>query len=60
LRFNCIEQDYIKYVIEDNGIGRAQAAQYRQKNKPFHKSVGLKITEERINLFNRTVKGVMG
>lgn len=47
-----LENDYIKYVIEDNGIGRSQAEDYNKLNKLHHKSVGLKITEDRIRLFN--------
>ena len=45
--------DFIKYTIEDNGVGRKQSAQYNLKNKPGHKSVGLQITMDRINYFNR-------
>jgi LytS/YehU family sensor histidine kinase len=48
-----LENDYIKYVIEDNGIGRTQAEDYNKINKLHHKSVGLKITEDRIHLFNQ-------
>jgi len=44
--------DFIKYTIEDNGIGRQKSAVYNRQNKPHHKSVGLKITENRIQIFN--------
>jgi len=44
--------DFIQYTIEDNGIGRQQSAAYNSKNKPHHKSVGLKITDNRIHIFN--------
>ena len=47
-----LENDKIKYVIQDNGVGREKAKEYNKKNKPYHKSVGLKITEDRINIFN--------
>ena len=43
----------IHYIIEDNGIGRDQSKIYNQINKPFHKSVGMKLTQDRINIFNR-------
>lgn len=43
----------ILYSIQDNGIGREKAKVYNMQNKPFHKSVGLKITEERINMYNK-------
>jgi hypothetical protein len=43
----------IHYTIEDNGIGRAQSGAYKDLNRPFYKSVGMKITQERINIFNQ-------
>jgi Histidine kinase len=43
----------IHYIITDNGIGRDQSKIYNQLNKPFHKSVGMKLTQDRINIFNR-------
>ena len=43
----------IHYIIQDNGIGRDQSRIYNQLNKPFHKSVGMKLTQDRINIFNR-------
>ncbi len=46
-----LEEDSIKFIIQDNGIGRIQSAEYNRLNKPYHKSVGLKITEDRINLY---------
>ncbi len=51
-----LEGDKIKYTITDNGIGREKAKVYNMQNKPYHKSVGLKITEERINIFNEQDK----
>ena len=48
-----LQQDYIKYIVEDNGVGNAQAAAYKEKNRPGHQSLGLLITKERINIFNR-------
>lgn len=48
-----LENENIKYVVQDNGIGRKKARTYQELNKPYHKSVGLKITEERINMFNQ-------
>lgn len=48
-----LEKNMIHYVIEDNGIGRDQSRIYNQLNKPFHKSVGMQITQDRINIFNQ-------
>jgi hypothetical protein len=39
--------------MQDNGIGREQSRVYNELNKPFHKSVGMKLTQDRINLFNQ-------
>ncbi|MEO6550328.1 MAG: histidine kinase [Ferruginibacter sp.] len=44
--------EYIQYTIEDNGVGRVQSAAYNIQNKPHHQSVGLKITESRVKIFN--------
>ena len=51
-----LQNDMIKYVIQDNGIGREKARIYNLQNKPYHKSVGLKITEDRISRYNKTMQ----
>ncbi|MEO6837339.1 MAG: histidine kinase [Ginsengibacter sp.] len=48
-----LKDDYITYIIEDNGIGRELSEKYKIHNKPDHKSVGIELTRERINLFNQ-------
>ena len=48
-----LEDDYIIYTIQDNGIGRVQSAAYKEQNKPSHKSMGMQITLERINIHNQ-------
>ena len=48
-----LKDNMIHYIIEDNGIGREQSTKYKDLNKPFHKSVGMKITQDRINIFNQ-------
>jgi LytS/YehU family sensor histidine kinase len=47
-----LENDYIIYTIEDNGIGRKKSIEFNQQNKPYHKSVGLSITKDRLRLLN--------
>ncbi|MBC7866313.1 MAG: histidine kinase, partial [Gloeobacteraceae cyanobacterium ES-bin-316] len=49
--------DHIQYSIEDNGIGRKMAATYKQQNELAYGSMGMQITEERINIFNQQVNG---
>ena len=51
------EKNYIHYIVEDTGIGRKKAAEYKKLNKPMYQSMGLDITNERINLFNQNNKG---
>ena len=48
-----LENHAIKYVVLDNGVGREMGWKYKTQNKPNHKSIGLKITAERIALLNR-------
>ena len=52
-----LNNGHLLYTIEDNGIGRQQAATYNKQNKRHHKSVGLAITEDRVHIFNGTVSG---
>ena len=47
-----LENNYIIYDIEDNGIGREQSKKYKNQNKPYHESLGLQLTQERIDIFN--------
>ncbi len=48
------ENDWIKYLIIDNGVGRARAEELKNINKPGHISYGINISKERINLFNQS------
>lgn len=41
------------FQIEDDGIGRAAATELRERNFPTHKSMGIKLTEERLQLINQ-------
>ena len=41
-------------VIEDNGIGRKRSQEIlKEKNSEFHKSVGMSITQERLDIINQ-------
>ena len=52
---NCIKisevQNCIKVEIEDNGVGREQSF-LTQKSKLKKKSMGMKMTQERLDVFN--------
>jgi LytS/YehU family sensor histidine kinase len=47
-----LEDDYIIYTVPDNGIGRVQSGIYKKANSSYYKSLGLEVTEERIDIFN--------
>jgi len=51
-----LEGGWIKYTITDNGVGRATAMDIKNRNRPEHKSFGIRITTERLQLHNRTGK----
>ena len=55
-----LEGEYIHYIIEDNGIGRVRSEKYKRHNKPDHKSIGIELSEERINMFNQQYNGEGG
>ena len=47
------EQHYLHICIEDNGVGREEAKRQKSKTATRHKSHGMKITAERIEIVNR-------
>ena len=52
LRFSKISKKFIMCEIEDNGIGRKKAAEYKSKDPIKHKSKGTAIVQKRIKLLN--------
>ena len=46
------ENGYLRCSIEDNGIGRARAAELKSRNSTRKKSMGMGITNDRINIIN--------
>ncbi len=54
LKINIYEEnDTVIFQIEDDGIGREAAMKLREQNFPAHKSMGIKVTEERLQLINQ-------
>jgi PAS domain S-box-containing protein len=45
--------DTIVFEIEDNGVGRSEAMKLRQRKFPAHQSLGLRLTEERLELIRQ-------
>lgn len=46
------ENGYLQCSIEDDGIGRARAAELKSRNSTRKKSMGMGITKDRINIIN--------
>jgi sensor histidine kinase YesM len=47
-----LQNGYIVVRVEDNGIGRVKAAALKANNPIQKKSLGLKVTQDRISIFN--------
>jgi LytS/YehU family sensor histidine kinase len=47
-----LKNEIIEYTVTDNGIGRKKAQELKQINKPELQSYGIRITEERLGLYN--------
>jgi LytS/YehU family sensor histidine kinase len=48
----CKKEQSVLFEIQDNGIGRSAALKLREGAFPEHKSMGIKLTEERLRLIN--------
>jgi LytS/YehU family sensor histidine kinase len=46
------ENGAVKFVIEDDGVGRKKAMQIKQQSRTRHKSLGMKITKDRLQATN--------
>lgn len=46
-------ESMLQCVIEDNGVGREKARELRSKSATTKKSLGMKLTEDRLSLMNK-------
>ena len=53
-----INGDFLKCVIEDNGIGREKAMQIKNNKSFNHLSLGMQITRERLDLISQRVSKI--
>ncbi|MEZ4916147.1 MAG: histidine kinase [Chitinophagales bacterium] len=51
-----IEEDYLKCVIEDNGIGQKKANELKQKRLHLHTGFSTEAINQRIRLLNQTLE----
>jgi LytS/YehU family sensor histidine kinase len=47
------DNEMLRCTIEDNGVGRDRAALLRGESVPDRKSLGMKITEDRLRLISK-------
>jgi LytS/YehU family sensor histidine kinase len=47
------EENMLECIIEDNGVGRQKARDLKSKSVTTRKSLGMKLTEDRLILLNR-------
>lgn len=52
VKFQQTEKELV-CIVQDNGIGRQKANEYRSQIRIEYQSRGMKLTEERINLLNK-------
>ena len=46
--------DKLLCIVEDDGIGRQKTESYKINRKEPHKSIGMTVTEERLDIINKT------
>jgi len=60
IKVSKLNSGEIRFIIEDNGVGRAKAAELKSKKHGGNKSYGLQITRSRLEAANRVNKGQAG
>jgi sensor histidine kinase YesM len=50
------KDESISCTIEDNGIGRERSKEYKKNRVQQHKSMGMSITQERLDILNSSLK----
>lgn len=55
LNFSCGDND-LKITVTDNGVGRGRSTELKRQSTTAHKSFGMSITHERIELINQMYK----
>ena len=58
ININLLKNNYIEFIIIDNGIGRKKAAEIKSKYFQNHQSMGTDINIERMKLLTNTQKKV--
>ena len=54
-----LTDNHLHFIIEDNGIGREKAQELKALNRLDHNSYGLKMSRDRIDLFNTHLENAL-
>jgi hypothetical protein len=52
-----IEKEYLVCTIDDNGVGRQKSGEMKKQSKTEHKSVGISLISQRLNLMSELYHG---
>jgi LytS/YehU family sensor histidine kinase len=53
IHISLLHDNILQCVIEDNGVGREKAKEFKSKSATTRKSLGMKLTEDRIAILNK-------
>jgi ligand-binding sensor domain-containing protein/two-component sensor histidine kinase len=56
VKIRMIDEGMLECVVEDDGIGREKALEFKSKTATGKKSLGMKLTEDRIAVLNQYAK----
>lgn len=54
IKLELLKGNALKCIVEDNGVGRQKAMEYKNKGGMDHKSVGMQVTKERLDILKQT------
>ncbi|GGM93453.1 hypothetical protein GCM10010967_28250 [Dyadobacter beijingensis] len=53
VKLRMLDDNTLECIVEDNGVGREKAGEFRSKSATGKKSLGMKLTEDRIAVLNQ-------
>lgn len=53
IHISLLADNMLQCIIEDDGVGRDKAREYKSKSATTKKSLGMKLTEDRISIMNK-------
>lgn len=53
IKFQRTADNGLRCIIEDNGVGRRKAGEMKEKSKPTHKSRGMQLVNERLEVLQQ-------